>query len=131
MRCSQGPPPLGPGAPPLERLAAFLSALCDLTERNLDVLAASEGSAPGARYRVGAYHAWRLHLSVLLRAIDDELDIDWLADTLLAPLAAELYRHQRRDRAMSASRIRDNLLTAAATLTEPRDRSGSVPRPRP
>ena len=115
-----GPPPLGPGAPPRERLAAFLAALCELTEHNLDVLAASEGSSPGARYRIGAYHAWRPHVSVILSALDVTLDVDWLADTLLASLAAEHYRHQRHDRAMSASRIRDNLLTAAERLTERR-----------
>lgn len=121
-----GPPPLGPGAPPQERLAAFLAALCELTERNLDVLAASEGSSPGARYRIGAYRAWRLHVSVLLSAIDGTFDVDWLADALLAPLAAEHYRHQRHDRAMSAFRIRDNLLTAAARLTERRGQSRSA-----
>lgn len=117
-----GPPPLGPGAPPQERLAAFLAALCELTERNLDVLSASEGSSPGARYRVGAYRAWHVHVAVLLREIDQAVDVDWVAGTLLAPLAAEHYRHQRRDRSMSARRIRDNLLSAAATLTERRGR---------
>jgi AcrR family transcriptional regulator len=44
-----GPAPLGPGAPAAERLVAFLEALCALTEANLDVLAASEGAAPGSR----------------------------------------------------------------------------------
>ncbi|HEV2057825.1 MAG TPA: helix-turn-helix domain-containing protein [Solirubrobacteraceae bacterium] len=113
-----GPPPLGPGAPPAQRLDAFLRALCELTERNLDVVIASEGSSPGARYRVGAYGAWRLHVEVLLKAIDEGLDAEWLSELLLAPLAAELYRRQRHDRGMSAQRIADNVVAAAMALTK-------------
>jgi AcrR family transcriptional regulator len=111
-----GPPPLGPGAPPAERLGAFLRELAALTERNLDVLAASEGAAPGARYRIGAYGAWRLHVAVLLRAASEDLDADWLAEALLAPLGAEHYRQQRRQQGMSAGRIVENLVAAADRL---------------
>lgn len=111
-----GPPPLGPGAPAPERLAAFLQALSALTEANLDVLAASEGSAPGARYRVGSYAAWRLHVSVLLAEIDPMLDAGWYADLLLAPLGAHLYRHQRRERGMTAEAIAGNAVEAAERL---------------
>lgn len=115
-----GRPPLGPGAPPGERLTAFLAELAALTERNLAVLAASEGAAPGARYRIGAYAVWRLHVAVLLRTIDEDLDADWLADLLLAPLAAEHYRRQRTEHGMSAARVAENLLLAARRLTAPR-----------
>lgn len=111
-----GPPPLGPGAPAAKRLAEFLRALCRLTERNLDILAASEGASPGARYRIGAYRAWHLHVKVLLQTLDTRLDADWCADLLLAPLSAALYRHQRRDQGMSAERIAYNLIDAARRL---------------
>lgn len=111
-----GPPPLGPGAPPAERLVAFLDALCAFTEANIDVLAASEGASPAARFRIGAYGAWRLHVTVLLRQADAGLDADWWADTLLAPLGAALYRHQRRDRDFSAERIAANVAAAARRL---------------
>lgn len=114
-----GPPPLGPGAPAPERLEAFLLALCALTEEHMDVLAASEAAAQGARHRVGSYAAWRLHVAVLLRQTDQRLDADWLADLLLAPLAAALYRHQRRDHGMTAARIADNLVAAAQRVTRP------------
>jgi len=113
-----GPPPLGPGAPAADRLDAFLRALCDLTEANVDLLAASEGAAPGARYRVGAYAAWRLHVAVLLREIDEQLDAEWLSELLLAPLGAALYRHQRRERGMSAERIAANLAAVARRLAD-------------
>jgi AcrR family transcriptional regulator len=107
-----GPPPLGPGAPADRRLVAFLQALCALTEANVDVLAASEGSSPGARFRVGAYRAWRLHVAALLRAIDPALDAEWWAEALLAPLEAALYRQQRREQGFSFKRIADNVVDA-------------------
>jgi len=116
-RLLSGPPPLGPGAPPAERLVAFLQALCALTEANADVLAASEGAAPGARYRVGAYQAWRLHVSMLLQAIDPALDAPWWAETLLAPLQASLYLQQRREQGFSAQRIAAGVVDAARRLT--------------
>lgn len=101
----RGTPPLGPGAAPLVRLVAFLRALAELTEANLDLVLASETGRPGARYRLGAYGAWRLHVRVLAGQADPSVDAEWLADALLAPLAADLYRHQRHELGMSAARI--------------------------
>lgn len=117
-----GPPPLGPGAPSAKRLAAFLVALAQLTENNLDLLFASEASCAGGRYRIGSYAAWRLHVTVLLRDIQPRIDHEWHADLLLAPLGAELYRHQRRELGMSAQRIVDNLVATVDVLTAKGDR---------
>ena len=85
----RGKPPLGPGVPPLARIDAFLDALVRLYVRNLDLVYASETASPGARYRVGAYQAWRQHLALLLREACPHLDAELAAHTLLAPLAAE------------------------------------------
>jgi AcrR family transcriptional regulator len=83
-RILRGPPPLGPGAPPRERLLAFLAALTELTFEHRDLLLEVE-HAPAARYRTGAYQAWLQHTVVLLD------DGDALrAHALLAPLAADL-----------------------------------------
>src|SRR6476660_4712317 len=38
----RGPPPLGPGAPPGERLDAFLAALLDLLEEHTELIVCSE-----------------------------------------------------------------------------------------
>ena len=108
-----GPPPLGPGAPPAERLVAFLHALADLVEETLDLRLVSEGSSPGARYRIGAHGAWRLHVAVLLRGAAPGLDADWFADLLLAPLAADLFAHQRRELGVEVGAIKANLRVAA------------------
>jgi hypothetical protein len=41
---------------------------------------------------------------------DAGVDSDLLADALLAPLSADLYRHQRRVLGISAKRIRDTVI---------------------
>jgi AcrR family transcriptional regulator len=115
-----GPPPLGPGAPGEDRLDAFLRELVRLTEKNLSVLIATDASAPGGRFRVGAYQAWRVHVIVLLDELRPELseaDAGWLADALLAPLDPELYDHQRCGRGLTVERITENLLALAARVT--------------
>jgi AcrR family transcriptional regulator len=112
-----GPPPLGPGAPPRDRLEAFLRALCQHTERNIDVLVAADASAPRGRYASGAYSAWRLHVVVLLHEIGGGGDAEWTADLLLGALLPLLYLHQRRERGMPASVIEDDLVAAARRLS--------------
>jgi AcrR family transcriptional regulator len=95
----RGPPPLGPGAPPRERLQAFLAALAAFTIDNRDLLLEVDGSRPGARYRTGAYRAWLQHTVVLLEALDAPGDRALHAHLLLAPLAADLvaYLHDAED----------------------------------
>ncbi|GAA4738341.1 TetR/AcrR family transcriptional regulator [Phytohabitans rumicis] len=81
-----GPPPLGPGAPPAQRLTAFLDAYLDYLLEHLDLVRMSETAAPGARYRIGAYRFWHRHLAILLAGVPDP---DHAAHVLLAALAAE------------------------------------------
>lgn len=88
-----GPPPLGPGAAPAQRLAAFYSAMVDLLDAHLDLTLAAE-TGP-ARFSTGAYGFWTAHVRVLLREADRPDPADLLAEVLLAPLAAELYRRLR------------------------------------
>jgi AcrR family transcriptional regulator len=87
-RILRGPPPLGPGAPPRERLLAFLAALAELTVEHRELLLEVDHAAPAARYRTGAYQAWLQH-TVLLLGPDSALR----AHLLLAPLAADLVSH--------------------------------------
>jgi AcrR family transcriptional regulator len=122
-----GPPPLGPGAPPAQRLTAFLHALADLTEDSLGMLLISENSTIGGRYRVGAYGAWRLHAAVLLREAAPGLDADWFAEALLAPLAADLYAHQRRELGLPRETIKANLAALAARVLGPAGAPGRPP----
>ncbi|MGZ9930475.1 TetR/AcrR family transcriptional regulator [Streptomyces sp. NC-S4] len=81
-----GPPPLGPGAPADERLAAFLDAYFDFLLEHLALVRMSETATPGARYRIGAYRFWHRHVAILLSTAPDP---DHAAHALLAALAAE------------------------------------------
>jgi AcrR family transcriptional regulator len=110
----RGAPPLGPGAPARERLLAFLTALAAYVEETFPYLVAAEAAG---RTSGAVYAAWRLHTAVLLREIAPDADADWLADALLAPLAADLYRYQREALGYSSERIRDGVLALADAVT--------------
>jgi len=111
-----GPPPLGPGASPRQRLRAFYAAMVDLLERHLPLALGAEQGA--ARFRVGAYGFWRSFVASLLH--DAGLDSDALADALLAPLAPEVYHYQRHDRGRPVSEIKDALDHLATVLPDRR-----------
>jgi AcrR family transcriptional regulator len=104
-----GPPPLGPGAPPEERLVGFLRALTDFTDQNLDLLIVSDHDEPGGRYRTGAYAAWRLHVASLLGELGAGRQAGGVADALLAPAAADLIRYRRRAQGESRAQIKREL----------------------
>jgi hypothetical protein len=119
-----GPPPLGPGASPAERLSAFYGAMVDLLDQHLDLALAAE-TGP-ARFRAGAYGFWLAHVHVLRAAgVADRGDI--LAELVLAPLSGELYR-RLSDRGASRSDIRaafDPLARRVLATTAP-PRAGST-----
>ena len=102
----RGPAPLGPGAPPVERLVAFGHALLDHIEAHGDLLLAAETGAPGMRFRAPVYGAYRAHLMSLIREGAPELDAGYTADCLLAPFGAELVMHQRRGRGVPLEDIK-------------------------
>lgn len=104
-----GPPPLGPGAPPVERIRAFLHALVDRVEDQTDLLLVAETSSPGARYRSGTYSLHHTHLVTLLAQLKPDADTHYLADALLAPLAANLLSYQRRVLGITVERIKAGL----------------------
>jgi AcrR family transcriptional regulator len=101
----RGPPPLGPGAAPAERLAAFYRAMVELLERHGHLALAGETGE--RRYGTGAYAAWALHVTALL----DDAGLGArpaLVHALLAPLAPDLYTHQRAS-GLSKRRISGDL----------------------
>jgi AcrR family transcriptional regulator len=115
-RVLRGEPPLGPGAPALERLLALLDALLDLHERHGDLLYAAETSKAEARYATGAYAAWHRHAAVLLAELAVQGDADALAHALLAPLGAEWQRHMRVTVGLSAEEVRGALHALARSV---------------
>jgi AcrR family transcriptional regulator len=89
-RILRGPAPLGPDAPPADRLVAFVEAYLTYAYRHLDLIRMSETAAPGARYRIGAYRFWHRHVALLLAAADPGLDAEPIAHLVLAALGAEV-----------------------------------------
>jgi AcrR family transcriptional regulator len=88
-----GPPPLGPGAPALERLHAFGDGYLDLLERHADILAAA---VPTTRGPQAPEQLVATHLAILLREGAPHLDPEYTARAMLATLhpAHHLYaRH--------------------------------------
>jgi AcrR family transcriptional regulator len=91
-----GPPPLGPGAPPAQRLTAFLDALISLATRNIALLAAYEHAEQGERQASGVYQSWHHHVSALIAAGRPDLDAELLAHILLGTLHTDLVQHLLR-----------------------------------
>jgi len=88
-----GPPPLGPGAPAVERLHAFGDGYLDLLERHADILAVA---VPTTRGPSGPEQLYATHLLILLREASPRLDAEYMARALLAVLhpAHHLYARQ-------------------------------------
>ena len=102
----RGEPPLGPGAPPADRLVAFGHALLDQTARHGEFRLAAETGVPGVRFRASPYLAHRAHVVVLLRHCAPELDADYTADALLSTLSAEVVMHQLRGRGIPLEELK-------------------------
>jgi AcrR family transcriptional regulator len=101
-----GPPPLGPGAPPLTRARAFLHGVLDQIERHAELAALAEMRSPTARYNVPAYQVHRAHLAQLLREADLGIDPEYLVDALMAMAGASLFLYQRRERGLSLRQLK-------------------------
>jgi len=110
-----GPPPLGPGAPPADRLAAFAAAYLAYVDAHLDLVALSQTASPGARLRTGSHRLWKQHCQILLTAADAP-DPDLRADTLLAALTAEQVRHWRRDENRPLPALTDAIVAISRRL---------------
>ena len=111
----RGEPPLGPGAPPVERLRAFGHGWIDLLEANGDIIRAAESGSPGARFR-GPYSVHRMHVASLIRELDPRLDAEYHADSLLSVLSGDQYLYMRRAREMPIERIRDGWDSVVAAV---------------
>nr|WP_178379937.1 TetR/AcrR family transcriptional regulator [Cryptosporangium aurantiacum] len=101
-----GPPPLGPGAPADQRLRAFLHAYVDRLTDEAPLLLIAETNTPMARFTNGAYALHHAHLMGLIAELRPDADAVYLADALLAPLAAAVFLHQRAGHRMHPERIK-------------------------
>jgi AcrR family transcriptional regulator len=93
---TSGPPPLGPGAEPRERLLAFLDGIVDVVARNKGLLAAlghavttTQKPEPDSRSAHPVYSFWHGHITELLVAQRPELDTELVAHILLSTLSSD------------------------------------------
>lgn len=99
-----GPPPLGPGAPPAERLRAFGAAVLRRGVEELDLQLAAEADA-GRRFVHPARRVLHQHVTLLLREAVPDADCELLAHTLMAQLDAALIHHLTRQCGMPLARL--------------------------
>jgi AcrR family transcriptional regulator len=106
----RGAAPLGPGAPPRERLVAFASAYLSFLDGHVSLILEAERGLPGARFRTPPFVFYRTHVLTLLREAEpgaDPTELEYLADVLLGALGAEFFFFQRRIRERSLGQIAD------------------------
>ncbi|MYR45492.1 TetR/AcrR family transcriptional regulator [Streptomyces sp. SID5910] len=111
-----GPPPLGPGAPAVERLRAFG---CAMLRRSVDELAlqlAAEPS-PDRRYTVAPRRFLRGHVALLLRQAAPDADSELLSHTLMAHLDPALVHHLTEQCGMPVARLEAGWLDLVARVT--------------
>jgi AcrR family transcriptional regulator len=125
----RGPGPLGPVAPPGERLVAFGRHLLEhLFNHGELLLAAQTAGIPGRRFDVGPYSAYRAHVTGLIRDADPSLDADYVAEALLAPLGAEVVLHQLSQSGMTLERLGAGWETIVRRLVTPEQEARRLAR---
>ncbi|WP_040811425.1 TetR/AcrR family transcriptional regulator [Nocardia concava] len=111
-----GPPPLGPGGPPVERLIAFGRARLALVEVEGDV---RRNADIGGQYAGPPYNVAKTHVSLLLRQAGAPGDISLTADSLMATLDAALVLHQIRVLRYTLDQIGDHWAMLVRQVTAP------------
>lgn len=119
-----GPPPLGPGASPRERMLAFLDAMVAVVARNKSLLAAlghAAATAPrppdqGPPGDHPVYRSWHGHLSALIAEQRPDLDAELLGHLLLGSLqSGPILRLMERG---EGQRLADGLRELATSLVD-------------
>ncbi|MFT4088821.1 MAG: TetR/AcrR family transcriptional regulator [Gordonia sp. (in: high G+C Gram-positive bacteria)] len=102
-----GPEPLGPGAPPLDRLIAYGRARLKMTIDHLDILLEASSDDPDRH----SHPVWAMstqHVKLLLSEIGYPGRLDVVAGAVQAPLEAVLVRHLLDVVGLSADAIADD-----------------------
>ncbi|WP_345264892.1 TetR/AcrR family transcriptional regulator [Nocardioides nanhaiensis] len=111
-----GPPPLGPGAPPLERLLAFGRSRLEATLLHSELISAAGQSAAssGAPYSFVA-----MHVRHLLAELGVSGDLPILATAILAPLEVPILEQQVRVDGFSVERVYRGWADLVARVVRP------------
>jgi AcrR family transcriptional regulator len=113
--------PLGPGAPPLARLLAFLDGIVEVVSRNKGLLATLGHAETATQQRYHAnrdeprpvYQFWHGHISALIAEGRPDLDAELQAHILLGTLHSDpVLRLLEQGEERRLSRSLDALITA-------------------
>ncbi|MFF3754492.1 TetR/AcrR family transcriptional regulator [Streptomyces sp. NPDC002018] len=109
LAAEEGPPPLGPAAPPLERVPALLDAVLCFKIDNRHLALALEGTGSDSPYEAAHYERWHGTLRTMLERIPGLADGDFTAHALLAATRADLVEHLVGRRGMTREQMRAHL----------------------
>ncbi|MFE1029380.1 TetR/AcrR family transcriptional regulator [Streptomyces sp. NPDC058818] len=104
-----GPPPLGPGAPPSQRVPAVLDALLCFKLDNRRLALALEGAGGDSPYGAAHYGRWHTLLRTMLEQVPGLADGDFAAHALLAAVRADLVEHLAGPEGVPRERMRARL----------------------
>jgi AcrR family transcriptional regulator len=100
-----GPPPLGPGAPPLDRLLAYGRERLRFVHSHLALLSDVNRDPRNRFHSPAALH--HRHVHILLEAADTTGDLDAQATALLALVDPDYVHHQMIDRGATLESLGD------------------------
>ncbi|MFD3943907.1 TetR/AcrR family transcriptional regulator [Streptomyces sp. NPDC058579] len=116
-----GPPPLGPAAPPQERVPALLDAiLCFKLDNRPLALALEESGTSGSPYQAGHYEHWHGRLRSVLEQLPDLPDPAFTAHALLAATRADLVEQLAGKEGVPRERLRAQLAEYASRVVATR-----------
>jgi len=113
-----GPPPLGPGAPPLDRLLAFGHSRLETVLVHSELIRAAGHS--GAR-SAAAYSFVAMHVRHLLTELGVSGDLPILATAVLAPLEVPILEQQVRVEGFPVERVYRGWADLVARVVRPPD----------
>ncbi|MEO5852427.1 MAG: helix-turn-helix domain-containing protein [Nocardioides sp.] len=111
-----GPPPLGPGADPWDRLLAFGGSRLETTLQHADLI--RNAGRAGVR-SIAAYSFAALHVRYLLAELGVTGDLPLLASALMAPLEAPVLDQQVRIDGLQVDRVLEGWADLARRIVSP------------
>ncbi|MFD9186835.1 TetR/AcrR family transcriptional regulator [Streptomyces phaeochromogenes] len=111
-----GPPPLGPGAPPVDRLRAFGLAVLRQAADHLELQLAAQPEA-ARRYSIPPTRFLSGHVTLLLRQAVPDADSALLAQALMGYLDPALIHHLTKECGMSMERLEAGWIDLVARVT--------------
>ncbi|SOE15890.1 transcriptional regulator, TetR family [Streptomyces sp. 2323.1] len=112
----EGPPPLGPATPPLQRVPALLDALLCFKLDNRHLALALEGNGSDSPYRAEHYERWHTLLHVMLEQIPGLTGSAFTAHALLASVRADLVEHLAGQGRVPREELREQLASFTAKV---------------